>query len=219
LKKTVEEGNYYEAHQICKTGYFRYKNQKKYTEAIELLTYGALTMLKYNQFNSGTELALLIIELYNTAQIIANEQSIGTILKILDAYPSEETAILSQINFIKATIKWSITTSNDNNGNAELNCRAARCYSKINDYNNAQRHYLRSNKPEEFADIIIKWSKLGYTTERDLFIARAVLQYLCLGNLRDSNKLFDSFIKNYIPAEECPQTPLINFFTIFIINC
>jgi len=109
-----------------------------------------------------------------------------------------------------------MTSSNNSPGDSELNCRAARCYSKINDYSNAQRYYLRSNKPDEFSEVIIKWAKYGYPNERDLFIARAVLQYLCIGNIRDSNQLFNTFIKNYSPAEELPQTPLMNFLRFLL---
>merc|ERR1712150_294390 len=62
LQKSVDEGNYYEAHQMYRTLYFRYNAQSKYAEAVDLLYNGSLTLLNANQYSSGADLALLLID-------------------------------------------------------------------------------------------------------------------------------------------------------------
>lgn len=43
-------------------------------------------------------------------------------------------------------------------------------------YSEANKHYARCSYPEEHSRLIFEWSKLGEEDERDLFIARTVLQ-------------------------------------------
>jgi len=54
-------------------------------------------------------------------------------------------------------------------------------------------------------------STAGYTSERDLFIARAVLQYLCLSNIKDANIVFKIFNESM-----CLDSPLINFLSFLL---
>ena len=84
----------------------------------------------------------------------------------------------------------------------------------------AARHYLEASAPAEFGAFLYKWAKGGltrgkvvapksdvggvgivgvgkgggYAGEGELFLARAVMQLLCLGNLGDANAVRDAFI-------------------------
>jgi len=58
----------------------------------------------------------------------------------------------------------------------------------------AEKHYLRGSDPIGYARMILKWINKEDTSEIDLFIARAVLQYLCLSNLKDANVVFGEFL-------------------------
>ncbi|RMX41468.1 hypothetical protein pdam_00021717 [Pocillopora damicornis] len=49
LSKSIEDGEYYEAHQLIRTLYFRYKSQKSYDEALEIVHNGACLLLKHKQ--------------------------------------------------------------------------------------------------------------------------------------------------------------------------
>lgn len=59
----------------------------------------------------------------------------------------------------------------------------------------AQKHYLEAFKPTEFAAFLHTWAGDGYESERDLFLARAVLQLLCLGNMRDANAVRNEYYR------------------------
>lgn len=45
-------------------------------------------------------------------------------------------------------------------------------------FGKAQKHFLRGNRPEAFAKMLVRWAHTGINnSEFDLLIARAVLQY------------------------------------------
>lgn len=62
LETAVATGNYYEAHQMYRTLYFRYTSQKRYTDCLDLLYTGAHTFITKEQYTSAADLALLIVD-------------------------------------------------------------------------------------------------------------------------------------------------------------
>jgi len=87
----------------------------------------------------------------------------------------------------------------------------ARSYAESKDYSRAQKYYIKGETPQEFAEMLEKWIKQGYASEADLFIARAVFQYLSLANLRDANIIFSALTKNM-----SVNTPLINYIRFLL---
>jgi putative uncharacterized protein (fragment) len=72
LNRLMDSCEYYEAHQLYRTIYFRYLNTKRYKELETLLYDGALLLLKKQQFNSGADVASLYIDTLNKDPDIAN---------------------------------------------------------------------------------------------------------------------------------------------------
>lgn len=66
------------------------------------------------------------------------------------------------------------------------------------------------------ADFLFAWTSAGYRTERDLFLARAVLQLLSLGNLRAANGVRDHFLSRAGAAVH--ETPLGNFLRFLLLT-
>ena len=64
---------------------------------------------------------------------------------------------------------------------AALNAAAARAATAAASFADAQRYFLEADAPNDFADMLLAWSATGYAAETDIFLARAVLQLLCLG--------------------------------------
>lgn len=62
LDKLIQEENFYEAHQLYRTIYFRYLNAKRFTELQDLFLKGSLIFLEKGQANSGADLASLYID-------------------------------------------------------------------------------------------------------------------------------------------------------------
>lgn len=62
LEASVEAGNYYEAHQMYRTLYFRYLTQKRYEDCLDLLYKGSVKFLQNEQFSSGADLGILVVD-------------------------------------------------------------------------------------------------------------------------------------------------------------
>lgn len=65
LAKLIDSSEYYEAHQLYRTIYFRYINAKRFKDLQKLLYDGAYTLLDKKQYNSGADLAVLFIDSLN----------------------------------------------------------------------------------------------------------------------------------------------------------
>ena len=62
LDKLIQEENFYEAHQLYRTIYFRHLNAKRFGELQDLLLKGASIFLEKGQANSGADLASLYLD-------------------------------------------------------------------------------------------------------------------------------------------------------------
>ena len=65
LHKLINNGEYYEAHQLYRTLNFRYSNSGKFAELRKLLLEGANLFLGRDQHNSGADLALMYLDALN----------------------------------------------------------------------------------------------------------------------------------------------------------
>lgn len=74
--------------------------------------------------------------------------------------------------------RWSAAEGSRKRGDPELQLLLSRAHRHAGDYTHAAKHYLHAESPVEFADALFDWSKLGYASEFDLYVARAVLQYV-----------------------------------------
>jgi len=134
------------------------------------------------------ELALLLLEHYKSIVAPVNQETLGPLLEIFSHY---EPAFSTQMRlFIKNAINWSSNKDNNDQGAPELHDAFAKFYDREAQYGLAHMHYLRGTHPELHAKALVKWTAQGYEPEIDLFIARAVLQYLCLSK---TNRCQNSF--------------------------
>merc|ERR1711963_148315 len=68
LNASLENGNFYEAHQMYRTLYYRYTAQKKYGEIESMLYEGAVKLFDKDQGGSGADLSKLYLENLTTAE-------------------------------------------------------------------------------------------------------------------------------------------------------
>lgn len=98
LEASVESGNYYEAHQMYRTLYFRYSSQKRYDECLDLLYKGSVKFLNNGQFSSGADLSVLVIETLEKKANIENFelwiQRLGVLISLINANVIEREALL-----------------------------------------------------------------------------------------------------------------------------
>jgi len=222
LEKSVEDGQFYEAQQMYKTIYSR-EAKTNTPESIvsiqKLLTSGACIMLSHDYVNEGVELGLLLLQTYKTNHIKPSKETLDVIAKILAVYKppaqgEEENKTFD--NFIKESIRWTVSEGEKKEGDPTLHNLFGMFYWKIKQFGKAQKHFLRGTEPSKFADMLIEWATQHTTySEQDLVITRAVLQYLCFGNLKDANTIFQQFVKG---IKNLPQTPLLNFVQFLLLT-
>lgn len=108
LESSVESGNYYEAHQMYRTLYFRYLTQKKYEELLELLYKGSLTLLNHEQYTSGADLGLLIVDTLEKGKITDDAekwmQKIAVLLSKIPPNVVERETLLVGVKFAFSTV-------------------------------------------------------------------------------------------------------------------
>jgi hypothetical protein len=190
----------------CLPSFPRLNGQKKYDEAAELMTTGALQLLNAGQVNSGAELAGLLLETYAQAGTHPDAAPIDTLQRLFVAFPTDATGADKAMAFLRAAIKWSGKAGGSPLGNSSLHLTAARHHWQVGrDFLNAQKHFVKAcTHAEENVALLQEWSQTVYDHERDLLLTRVVLLYLCCENLDGANIVFAK-------CRESMDTPLINF--------
>ncbi|KAJ8966661.1 hypothetical protein NQ314_003389 [Rhamnusium bicolor] len=210
LEKSVKDGNYYEAHQMYRTLYFRYLGQKKYKELKDMLYNGSILFLEHDQQLSGADLAILLIEVLVKSEeddcIIWTTKLSKIFSKISPSTPERDT-------FLAHAIRWSSRGSS--RGHPLLHQNVALIYWEEKNYALARHHFIHSQDGKSCAKLLIEFqSTQGFKCEADLFIAQAVLQYLCLKNKNTANQTFSSYTEQHprIRKSGPPYLlPLLNF--------
>ncbi|RKP09912.1 hypothetical protein THASP1DRAFT_3220, partial [Thamnocephalis sphaerospora] len=139
LKASVEEGKYYEAHQMYRSVCNRYVKAKNYDKAVRLLASGARVLLDHEQYGSGVDLALYLVEVYASAEFPVDKKRLGLIVELIDRIP---TNVQSRKQLIAASILWTAKASGTPSGNAELHDHVGALYWKEGDFAEAERHFF-----------------------------------------------------------------------------
>ncbi|CAH3020445.1 unnamed protein product [Porites evermanni] len=222
LNKTIEDGEYYEAHQLIRTLYFRYISQKSYEDAIEIVHNGACLFLKHKQEGSGNDLALLMIECFRTAHIPVGDSALEKIRSIFELY---ESGSLNRYEFIREAIKWTSDTDPSlKYGHPELHLLCAHRFWKEKNFSDSQYHFLFTSDGQQCAAMLVEnATSRGFPGEADLFVTQAVLQFLCLQNIITANVVFFKYTAQHPDFSGLGppyQKPLLNFvwFLLLVIE-
>eukprot|EP00246_Nothoceros_aenigmaticus_P015757 TRINITY_DN678_c0_g1_i2.p1 TRINITY_DN678_c0_g1~~TRINITY_DN678_c0_g1_i2.p1 ORF type:complete len:320 (+),score=44.23 TRINITY_DN678_c0_g1_i2:353-1312(+) len=244
LAKSVEDGNYYEAQQMYKTMLARYMAAKKYEEALDLVQSGAVMQLKHGQVTCGVELGVLLVETLVMAKVPVGGSSLERVKAVFHEFAresvrppkasrdsqctaEEKMAIKTRVDgcgtFVRAALKWSIDFGSSKRGAPELHDLIAEYIweqSYEPDMGRASQHFIRGQHPEVFASALVECMTQCFSGEADLVIARGVLQYLGLGNLRDANRLWEE-TKKIMDAKDSiqyPDSPLMHFIKFLLLT-
>ncbi|CAA2970171.1 Golgi to ER traffic 4 homolog [Olea europaea subsp. europaea] len=227
IKKAVDEGNHYGAQQMYKSFSVRYIAAKRYLDALNILQSGACVQLENGQLTCGAELVVLFVEALVKGKFPYDDDIVDRIMKIYKKFPrvlvpqhldtaddddmqqlqeafgAATTRVESCSSFLKTAIKWFIEFGAYRNGSPELQ----------------SYHFVRGKNPKKFASTLVNFMGKCYPGEDDLAIARAVLMYLSLGNLRDANILIDE-MKKQVQSEEIefPPTELMQLTNYLLLT-
>jgi len=204
LKKSVEDGNYYEAHQMYRTVARRYTKQQKYQEVIELLHSGSVSLLKQKQSGSGSDLALYMLETYKLANTPVTEESLDRVAELLELYPSQEPG---RKPFINNALNW--TRKNGEMGDPELHHFVGTIQYHEGNYSESEKHLLFGTEQsgQLLGHLEYDWAEKEGKPSKGVFIARAVMQLLAMKNIHYANLAFQAFVNCLDSGEKIGQIP------------
>ncbi|KAH9613204.1 hypothetical protein KSS87_007482 [Heliosperma pusillum] len=197
LQKVIEGGNCYGAQQMYKSISARYISAERYSEALDILESGACLQLKHDQVGDDDDMQKLTEEL-----------------------AAAKIRVEGCSSFLKASLRWSIEFGSQKSGSPELHAMLGEyIYSESLevDMSKVSFHFVRANNPNKFASILVNFLEKCYPGEDDLAIARAVLMYLALGNLRDANYIMDE-VKQKVESKELefPKSELMELIAYLL---
>ncbi|KAJ9600818.1 hypothetical protein L9F63_001030 [Diploptera punctata] len=213
LESSVKAGNYYEAHQMYRTLYFRYLGQKKYAELMDLLYDGAILLLSHDQQTSGADLAILFVDVLNKSDASTSDEQFNKLSRLFGMISSD---VPERDTFLASALQWSVKESQEvKSGHPHLHQSIAQIFWKEKNYTLARYHFLHSTDGSGCAAMLVELHRQrGYSSEVDLFIAQAVLQYLCLHNKTSAKDVFDYYTTQHPNIKKTGPPyilPLLNF--------
>ncbi|KAK6933309.1 Golgi to ER traffic protein 4 [Dillenia turbinata] len=243
LEKVINEGNHYGAQQMYKSISARYIAAERFSEALDILHSGACLQLQHGQVTCGAELATLYIETLVKAKVAYDDEILDHVRKIYKKFPqmsvpeqlgddddmeqlaealgAAKTRVDCCSSFLRAAIKWSADFGPQKHGSPEMHDMLAEyIFSESPEVDMAKvsSHFVRGKRPKKFASALVNFMGKCYPGEDDLAIARAVLMYLSLGNLRDANLLMDE-VKKLVQSKqiEFPQSDLMQLIIYLLL--
>ncbi|TPX67187.1 hypothetical protein SpCBS45565_g03954 [Spizellomyces sp. 'palustris'] len=237
LAKSVQDGNYYEAHQMYHSVCQRYLKQKKFDDALELLHQGAKNMLEHDQLGSAEDLAQRMMDIYDSEGLKVDDKTRARVVDLFQDFPLR-TEQCDQ--YVRMCLRWSGKHSACPAGDPLMHHAFGSRYYKEKQYYDAEYHFIygTADSAKALGHMIWEWSGEGYFPDRGYFIARAVLQSLALKEIHHANITFETFIKDlktndpeskgiplpFKPTDASPpevflyKSSLINF-TQFLLLC
>jgi len=122
------------------------------------------------------------------------------------------------VSFLEKAVTWSASSQvpkiSDNHGEPIIHMELGKLYFRLGSYEESNKNFLKSNSPEEYADMVNQWIQKGSEGEYDLFMARCILQLLCAKKEEMSRKVFALLQKK---NEKKPDTPLLHFVKFLLL--
>lgn len=218
LKSSIENKNYYEAHQMYRTLYFRYSGQKKYEELESLLYEGATLLFANNQTESGLDLAKLYVENLREGSFPPEDEKFGRLCKLYQQIPREH---VDKTAYLASCLKWSSQDSGTVVGHPRLHQHIAYAYWEARQYCEARQHFLHTCDGEGCGSMLVEFHMMkGFSSEVDIFITQTVLQYLCLKKHIVAALAFSTYTAIHPKISKGPpysHHPLLNFVWLLLL--
>ncbi|XP_058425425.1 Golgi to ER traffic protein 4 homolog isoform X1 [Diceros bicornis minor] len=193
-----------------------YMSQNKHAEARELMCSGALLFFSHGQQNSAADLSMLVLESLEKADVeVADEllENLAKLFSLMDPNSPERVA------FVSRALKWS-SGGSGKLGHPRLHQLLALTLWKEQNYCESRYHFLHSTDGEGCANMLVEYStSRGFRSEVDMFVAQAVLQFLCLKNKSSASVVFTTYTQKHPSIENGPPfvQPLLNFIWFLLL--
>lgn len=214
LEICLKDGNYYEAHQIYRTIYYRLEREKQFKDIYNILLDGSLKLFEKNEHNSGADLALLLVETMGKLKS-ASELGVQCETELLENLRKLFENILpnspERITFVSKLLKIPYLSM------AILRRHFAEVLWKEKNYPDARSHFIHSSdNGNQCALMLIEYQlHASFEYEIDLMIAQFVFQVLCIKNEQLANNAFFCYTSKH-PKISCGKPPFISPLLNFV---
>ncbi|EDV90621.1 Golgi to ER traffic protein 4 homolog [Drosophila grimshawi] len=215
LSHSLAEGEYYEAHMMYRTLYFRYTAQKRFEDCLDLLYDGAQKLIERQQESSAADLCLLLVDtLEKRPQTDNDTDNFQWIPRLGDLIRDLSPSTVERETLIHRVVKWSIGV-HGHFGHPMLHKLIANVFWTEENIEAARHHYLLCQDGSLCGYVLIMISeRKGFRSEVDLFVVQVVLQQLSLEDRKSADDTFSEYtryhpklLRNEFPFKE----PLLNF--------
>lgn len=221
----LHKAEYYEAHQIYRTMYFRMILKEQFADLLDLLCSGSKKLADVNEALSALDLAELYAETLLKGKCEATEKIYEQIFSIIEQFLNPSFPMPTpngQNKFISTCVKWSqaIATKRreKKHGLSELHYVIAQAYSTHHQHANARNHMLFADHPEEFAKLLHKMCESGggKSSECEMFCVLPFLQLLTMHRVRTASRLLTAYTKicDELPSCNGCRRELFNFLRL-----
>lgn len=218
LNDRFNNGDYYEAHQIYRTIYYRLIRENKYAEIYNLLYSGALRLFQKGQQNSGSDLTILLADTLAKVQSLTdlNHTETELLQNMRSLFEQLSANSPERLQFVSKLLKLSYIST------ATLRMYFAEVLWKEKNYPDSRCHYIySSDNGHNCALMLVEYQmESAYSYEVDLMIAQFVFQVLCIKNQQLAHNVFYFYTLNHPKIRNTKPpfiTPLLNFICFLFI--
>ncbi|RKF74618.1 Golgi to ER traffic protein 4 [Golovinomyces cichoracearum] len=231
LQQTIKDGQPYEAQQQTRVAASRHVKSKNWDSAIEILFNVAESLLKAGQGGSGGDLSLMLVDVYNKAELKPDPNNKGRLLTLLRLFDSDEPTRKKVLTLHS----WSAKYGQYPAGEPDLHHVTGSIYAEEREIYEAERHLTLGTKdsPEILANLEYEWYNQDDSHTAPIYAARVVFPYLLAGNVRDANKSLQIFLDKLTTMNKTiivqnitssttnvrifPSLPLLNFLSLLLV--
>ncbi|CCF59288.1 hypothetical protein KAFR_0G02560 [Kazachstania africana CBS 2517] len=199
FQSKIKAGDYYEAHQTLRTIANRYVRSKHYDDAIELIIHAATSFLEVKQFSIASDLIFYLLDVYDTAQIQVNDDSVANLIQLLVLVDADEPQLKE---IATAMNNWSIKFSDFKFGEPRLHNIIASKLLEAGLVYEAERYFILGTNEslDKYVDLIWEWY---LRSDDDAYgagepLSRLIFNYLFISNFNYVIKSRDKFLNQLL---------------------
>ncbi|VDL90341.1 unnamed protein product [Schistocephalus solidus] len=215
LHLAQSEKRFYEAHQIYKTIYFRCTGRRKYAEALEHLIPGSKFLLANQQWESGVDLACLVVDTISKSSLKMTEKNLADFCELVSLMPPTCGDREKYISKVLKLLSGSKLLLND------FNEFLGRQFWQEGALIQTRNRMIRTDNGFVVGCFLIELQqRYGLTSEIDLFITQTVLQFLCMKKICVAAATFYTYTRRHPKLEPGPpftHFPLLNFVWLLML--
>ncbi|KAL7066555.1 hypothetical protein ACR3K2_29830 [Cryptosporidium serpentis] len=184
IKVKLDKGDYYDAYQLLLSRISRLPPN----ESLDIGLEKAKIFAEYGCSDIACYICCHIIKVARENDIKSDIKRIDKTMDILKfcKFSPERSKLLNE------ALLW-CKVNNMDEGENMLHKWASNIYYKEGIYHKAQGHVILIDDADLYVDILLKWQEMGYKSEKELFVLRAVLILLSLPKLDYAKEILDKY--------------------------